>query len=264
LLEHFLDVLAGCGISEAVVNVHHLGGLFAKITKGWGRISQVVHEPEIRGTAGGVRGARHLFAPGPVVVTNGDVLARFAAQALLERVPPDGLCLAVAPRELGSGSVGIGQGGRVVRLRGARFGEELAGADYVGTMALGAAAIAGLPERGCLIGDVTLPLLRRGAPVLTEMIQGDWSAPGDGLAHYLEANLAWLAQRFPAQGSFVAEGARVGSDVALLSSVIGEGAEVRGSGRLERVVVWPGARAVAPLADAVVTRAGSVVPRPAR
>ena len=49
----------------------------------------------------------------------------------------------------------------------------------------------------------------------------------------------------------------------VVSSVIGAGADVRGEGRLERVVVWPGAQAFAPLRDAVVTRTGLVVPREA-
>jgi mannose-1-phosphate guanylyltransferase len=264
LLEHVLDVLDRAGFCPAAVNAHHLVEIFVERTSSWSRIAEVVHEPEIRGTAGGVRGARALFEPGPLVVTNGDVLVSFEPARLIERTSPDGLCLAVAPRQRGEGSVGIGEGGRVVRLRGERFGEELAGADYVGTMALGASVLAELPERGCLIGDVTLPLLRRGAPVLTDAIAAGWSAPGDGLADYLDANLAWLGARFPAPASFVAPGARVGGDVTLVSSLIGLGAEVSGHGRLERVVVWPGARAVAPLSDAVVTRSGSVVPRPVR
>jgi mannose-1-phosphate guanylyltransferase len=264
LLEHVLDRLASSGLVPAVVNAHHLVEVFIDFTKGWGRIAEVIREPAIRGTAGGVAGARGVLAEGPVLVTNADVLSSFDGPDLLSRAPEQGLCLAVMPRAAGSGSVGLGAAGRVVRLRGERFGEELTGGDYVGTMAIGASALAALPATGCLIGDVALPLLRRGGPVVAAGLSGTWSAPGDGIAEYLDANLAWLAARGAGGSALVAENARVSPGVSPVSSVIGAGAEVVGSGRLERVVVWPGARAVAPLVDAVVTTAGRVVVRPPR
>lgn len=262
LLEHALGGLPD-GLLPAVVNAHHLPDVFLELTRGYDGIAKVVLEPEIRGTAGGVAGARGWLGPGAVLVTNADVLAPVAALALLEATPEDGLCLAVAPRAKGEGTVGIGAGGRVVRLRGERYGEELAGGDYVGTLGLGERCLAELPERGCLIGDVSMPLARRGAPVLTHPVSGTWLAPGDSVGEYLDGHQAWLARSGHAAGqSFVAETAHVAAGVELVGSVIGAGAELTGGGRFERVVVWPGARVRAPLADAVVTTTGRVVPRP--
>jgi mannose-1-phosphate guanylyltransferase len=263
LLEH---ALAGLGeqLLPAVVNAHHLADVFVELTRAYPSIAKVVVEPDLRGTAGGVAGARAWLGPAPVVVTNADVLAPIDALALLGETPADGLCLAVAPRPLGAGTVGLGEGGRVVRLRGERFGVETHGGDYLGTMALGEAVLASLPERGCLIGDVALPLARRGGPLRTLRVEGRWLAPGDGIADYLDQHGAWLAERLPVPGaSFLGNGARVGSGVTLVSSVLGAGAEVAGSGRCERVVAWPGARFSAPLADAVVTTSGRIVHRPA-
>jgi len=259
LLEHVLEGL-GREFLPALVNAHHLPAVFIELTRGWDAIADVMVESEILGTAGGVAGARGRLGPAPVVVTNGDVLARVSVDALLASTPRDGVCLAVAPRVLGAGTVGLGARGEVVRLRGERFGTEVASGDYVGTLGLGEEALAALPESGCLIGDVTLPLLRRGAGVVTLPVSGHWFAPGDGIGAYLDEHRAWLAER--ASSSYVAPDARVASGVELVGSVIGAGATVSGVGRLEGVVVWPGARAEAPLADAVVTTRGNVVRRP--
>jgi mannose-1-phosphate guanylyltransferase len=262
LLEHVLDGLEPQGVLPAVVNSHHLNEIFRVITRGWTSIARVNHELIIRGTAGGVSNAAHLLGPAPVLVVNSDVLSSFDAQRALEATPPDGVCLVLAPRPTRAGNVGVGADGGVVRLRGETFGEELTSGDYLCAMTLGEGVLRSLPDEGCLIGDVTLPLLRQGARVQTVLGGANWSAPGDSIANYLDANVAWLARRgFELGESWVGPEAVVAEDVELVSSVIGAGADVRGDGRLERVVVWPGAQAFAPLRDAVVTRSGLVVPR---
>jgi mannose-1-phosphate guanylyltransferase len=184
-------------------------------------------------------------------------------EALLAATPEDGVCLAVVPHARGEGPIGLGADGRVVRLRGERYGDEVAGADYVGTLGIGARVLAALPARGCLIGDVAMPLARGGGRVSTLPVTGGFLAPGDGIAEYLDAHAEWLRRRSASDGaSFVAPGAEIEPGVALLASVIGAGARVRGSGAVERVVAWPGAQVTAPLTDAVVTTAGRIVPRP--
>jgi mannose-1-phosphate guanylyltransferase len=272
LLEHVLDGLPPA-LLPAVVNAHHLPDVFIELTKRWRAIAEVLVESEILGTAGGVAGAGGRLGPAPVVVTNGDVLARVDFAALLAHTPPEGVCLAVAPCDLGTGTVGLGARGEVVRLRGERFGNEVASGDYVGTLGLGDGALEALPARGCLIGDLTLPLLRRGLSVTTVPVRGHWFAPGDGLAAYLDEHRAWLAERAAgmthvsaavAPPSYVAAGARVASGVELVASVIGADASVSGTGVLEGVVVWPGAEVCAPLSDAVVTARGNMVRRTSR
>jgi hypothetical protein len=121
--------------------------------------------------------------------------------------------------------------------------------------------LAALPARGCLVGDVALPLARRGAPLVTFRVEGELVTPGDGIADYLDAHRVWLEQRGRG-ASYVAPGAKIGANVELSGSVIGAGAQVSGEGRCEGVVAWPGARFAAPLADAVVMTSGRIVPRP--
>jgi mannose-1-phosphate guanylyltransferase len=257
LLEHVLDALGSQGFLPAAVNAHHLAASIRRTVAGLGGKAMVIDEPEIRGTAGGVRGALGLIAPGAVVVTNADVLASVDFGALKRRAPRGGLCLAVVPRPRGTGTVGLGVGGRVVRLRGERFGEELAGGDYVGAMAIGEGLRERLPARGCLIGDVALPIARAGGELQTEPAGPELTEPGDSLEAYLRENLAWLRAR--GEGAYVGPDARVSGGVELEGAVIGAGARVEGEGRLERVVVWPGARVRAPLSNVVATTAGRVV-----
>ncbi len=263
LLEHALERLGG-SLLPAVVNSHHLPRVFREFTASWPGISHVVEEPELRGTAGGIAGAREFLGPAPIVVTNADLVVSVDMQALLAATPEDGICLAVVRHPPGTGPVGLGVDGRVARLRGERYGEEVTGADYVGTIGIGARVLRELPARGCLIGDVAMPLARRGAHVRTLTIDGEWSAPGDGITEYLAAHAAWLARWGGSGGaSFVGKGAEIAPGVVLAGCVIGAGTVVAGNGRLERVVAWPGARVTAPLADAVVTTAGRIVRRPA-
>jgi mannose-1-phosphate guanylyltransferase len=261
LLEHALWRLPEA-LLPAVVNAHHLPDVFRELTASYVAIAKVLVEPDLRGTAGGVAGARPELGPAPILVTNADVLAPVDALGLLGATPADGLCLAVAPRALGEGTVGIGRGGRVVRLRGERFGEELQGGDYVGTLGMGDDVLRALPERGCLIGDVALPLARRGGALVTFPVEGTWLAPGDSVTEYLDAHQAWLAERGAGAGeSFVGSNAAIAPGIELVSCVIGAGASVSGRGRCERVVAWPGARVEAPLCDAVVTTGGRIARR---
>lgn len=260
LLEHILHRFGEQGFSSVIANAHHLVPVFRELTSGLSGLSAIVEEAEILGTAGGVANARGRLE-GPVVVWNGDVLTQLDLKALLAATPNEGIALAVAPRGTGEGTVGIGAAGRVVRLRGEHFGEELRGGDYVCVAGIGRERLAALPERGCLIGDVALPLLRSGLAVTTFDIDASWDAPGDSIADYLAANRRWLASHAAPDGNFVHPSALVHADVELISSVVGAGARVEGSGRVERCVLWPGARAHAPLSDVVVTTSGRVVPR---
>jgi mannose-1-phosphate guanylyltransferase len=259
LVAHIAERLRRSGVSELVMNTHHRASDFSRWIAGLGLNVHLVHEPEIRGTAGGIRGARTVLGEGPVVVWNGDILARPPLAELLERAGA-GLAFAIASRPRGAGTVGIGADGAIVRLRGEQFAPELEGGDYIGVVALGAGVLAALPEQGCLIADVALPALRRGERIATSRIAGSWTDVGS-LGAYLAANLSWLDEE-PGRDAWAHPTARIGAEVRVSRSLVGEGARVEGSGAIERVIVWPGAVAVAPLAGAVVTGSGRVVPIP--
>jgi mannose-1-phosphate guanylyltransferase len=259
ILEHALGSLSRAGFTEAVINVHHLAALFEQQPRRLerGLAVRVVVEAEIRGTAGGVAGSRAHLQSAPVLVWNGDILVDPPLDQLVAGTEPHSFCLGVAPRALGEGTVGLDARGNVVRLRGERFGTEVSGGDYVGVLALGGELLSALPERGCLFGDVALPLLRRGGVLRSVPVRSAWTDAGD-VTHLLAANWAWLAER--ELGAFVGEGAQVSRAVQLRQSVVGAGARVSGDGALELCVVCPGASAVAPLRNAIVSPSGRVIP----
>jgi mannose-1-phosphate guanylyltransferase len=258
LLDHALRALATSGLEgPVVVNVFHLAHQFLDRKADFAADIEIVEEPSLRGTAGGIAGARHRLGPPPVVILNADVLLSQVPSDFVFSAASGELVLAVAPRPAGMGSVGLGHSGHVVRLRGERFGEELQGGEYVGLLALGAAALAELPESGCLIGDFALPQLRRGARVLSYVFRGSFAFPCDDLGGYFAENLNWLARE--KLSNFIGIGAQIESKVELRTALVGAGAHVSGSGALERVLVLPNASCQAPLRDAIVTPNGSII-----
>lgn len=247
----------GMRFSRTVINTHWMPECFPRDLDGLLDEVKLVHEPSIRGTAGGIRGARSWLEP-PVLVWNADCVMKPPIRELLEGIREEGLTLLVTPLPAGGGRVGLDEGGRVVRLRSERFAPEVEGGDYLGVAGLGRAALLALPETGCLVGDFALPWLRRGRPVYALRTTEPWSDIGS-LPGYLEANRRWLDHCAEAgTGSFVAEGAAIAPGVELCASIVGRGAEVTGRGLVARSVIWPGATVRAPLVDAVVTTAGVV------
>lgn len=261
LLAHVAAACRSAGLCHLVANAHHEHHKITRIIGDYDLRVDVKVEVEIRGTAGGVAGARELLQPGAVLVWNGDVLTQPPVAGLLELAErEDAQVLAVSPRPAGEGTVGLDEAGNVVRLRGQQFGREARGGDYVGVMALGPGVVAALPSFGCLVGDVALPHLARGGRVLTLPSPAPWTDLGD-LPAYVAANFAWLDRRGAA--SWLASSARVAEGVELERCLVGQGATVSGAGRLSRVIAWPGASLTAPLSDAVVLGSGLVVPFPA-
>jgi mannose-1-phosphate guanylyltransferase len=260
LLAHVASACRAAGVQTLVANAHHEHEKLSSVIHGLRLNIQVVVERVIRGTAGGVAGARDLLGEGAVLVWNGDILAEPPARELLAQANElDAQVLAVSPRSAGEGSVGLDEEGGVVRLRGRVFGRETSGGDYVGVMALGAGVVAGLPELGCLIGDVALPALEAGKRVWSLPSGGQWSDLGD-LAAYVSANFDWLDAS--GQAAWCSPASRVERGVQIERSLIGAGAVISGAGPVSEVIAWPGAPVQAPLARAVVLGSGRVVPFP--
>jgi mannose-1-phosphate guanylyltransferase len=258
-LAHIIECLGRGGFAELVLNSHHGASHLEKYIRGLPGVFHLVYEDRIRGTAGGIAGAREHLGPAPVVVWNGDIMADPPFTELLHAAAPGPLAMLVAPLPLGTGTVGVSADGRIVRLRAESFGVERTGGDYVGVAALGDAALSALPAEGCLVADYALPLLRNGGEVRAVGYDGSWTDVGS-VSAYHAANLKWLVENFGEGASSVHDSARIGNEVTLASSVVGAGAHVEGAGKLERVVIWPGAHVLAPLAGAIVTTRGTVVP----
>lgn len=244
--------LAAAGHQSAVVNTHHAAEKFQAVLNCYEIPLTATHEPRILGGAGGLKAALPLLGA-PVVVWNGDMLLEEPPLVALRQRLDSGaaLCLAVArPTQSQIGTVGLGAKSRVVRLRGERFGIETHSADYVGLVGLAGECLGNLPDLGDLVGEVCLPRMRAGLPIETVEARGKWWDIGSP-DRYAKANFDWLRQR--GLDNWQHPQAQVAPTAALSGCVVGERATVRGSGRLEHVVVWPGASAQAPLRGAIVT-----------
>ena len=268
LLAHIAAACRRAGIGTLIANAHHEHEKLTAIIRSLSLEIEVVVEAEIRGTAGGVAGARSRFEAGPVLVWNGDILTDAPVKQLIERAGErDAQVLAVSPRPPGEGTVGMDEEGNVVRLRGRTFGQEVQSGDYVGVMALGPGVVASLPERGCLMADVALPHLAAGGKVATLPSPTQWTDLGD-LVSYVAANFRWLDGSGPPRssrtgtpvGAWIAPGVSVPAGLEIARCVIGASVRLGGSGRLTEVIAWPGAPVVAPLSRAVVLSSGRVVP----
>jgi NDP-sugar pyrophosphorylase family protein len=87
LLARHLDWLEREGVKRVVVNAHHLADHVQAFVDGYRGPLELICmvEPELLGTAGGVRNALRYLEPGPFVVLYGDVLVDEPLGLLLER-----------------------------------------------------------------------------------------------------------------------------------------------------------------------------------
>jgi mannose-1-phosphate guanylyltransferase len=251
LLDLIVDGLQAAGVARVVVNAHHRGADLRAFARARAGVA-VSEEDVLLGTAGGVARARGLLGPGAVLVWNGDIVTELDVHALAARHVEDAASpeatLVVAPLPAGKGAVGLDRSGRVVRLRDASFGDEAQGGTFIGVHVLGASLREALPETGCLVADLYIPALARGA-VLRACAHAVPFFDAGSPRGYLDANLAWLAAR--RLGSWRAPSAAVSDGITLVESIVGADARVEGKGELRRCVVWPGAAATAPATETI-------------
>jgi mannose-1-phosphate guanylyltransferase len=229
--------------SRRVINVHHRPDALERWAKEHG--IAVSPETDLLGTAGGLEHAAPLLGDGDVLVWNGDILCDLDVDALVQAHDADAT-LAVVPRELGSGNVGLDEAGRIVRLRRERFGEETRSADFIGIHIVGASLRAILPPKGCLVGDVYLPALARGVTLRAHVVDVPFSDVGS-IAEYVAANRAWLSRRGAKE--WAASDAMVNAPID--GSIVGSGARIDAPAK--RCIVWPNAHVKEAVEDAIVT-----------
>jgi mannose-1-phosphate guanylyltransferase len=251
---HVLDRVRGIG--PVVVNAHHHADALTAALSGRPEV-RVSVEADLLGTAGGVAHARALLGGGDVLVWNADVLAALDPSALLgaHQASAADATLAVRARAANEGNVGVDADGTIVRLRRETYAPgEVRGGDFLGIHVISESLRQTLPTKGCLVGDVYLPAGHRGAKLKVAEVDVSFVDVGT-LDAYWKANLAWLAERGITSriDTEVPETVSIGEGV-----IVARDATVSGAGRLERVVAWPGARVVAPLANAIVTRKQTV------
>lgn len=252
LVDGIFDRLAAAGFSRAVMNTHWLPQAF---DASWRRSQSLevtlVHEPVILGTAGALANASDALGPGNVLLWNADISAELELAPLLT-IERQGMTLVTGPRlPTGQGTLGLDDAGDVVRIRAYRAARsEVSSADYAGIALVPAHLRPVSKTFSCLVADVIIPALQRGDCVGTHPLETGFHDLGTP-REYLAANQRWLTSR--ALDSYIHPSASVQSGVTLERTVVARNAEVTGQGFLTDCVVWPDARADAPLASSVVT-----------
>lgn len=198
LIDHQLRYLKQAGITEVMINLHHLG---VKIQEhvgdgaAFGLRVRYSEEPEILGTGGGIKRAGTFFGGEAFVALNADALLDADIAALIGRHLETGAVATMALKEIRRGEsynpVAV-EGGFITGFgSGTHF--------YTGLQVLGPEMLAALPPAGevsCLIMDGYEKLLRSGKRVAAFIHQGYFNDLGTPERYD-------AARRDIASGSFV-------------------------------------------------------------
>jgi NDP-sugar pyrophosphorylase family protein len=291
LIRYAVALLAGHGVTELAVNLHHRGELLRR-ELGDGRALGVEitysEEPTILGTGGAFRKVGDFLTRGgrdSFLVVNGKILIDVDLTALVARHLAEDAAATLVLRETPDaarwGAIEVDEAGRVTRILdagapGARV------CMFTGVHVIAPRLLERLPPEGASdsIRQAYLPALADGERLLGHLATGyfhEHSTP----ERYLEGNWNALSGkatlRYP-PGPFtgVAESAAVSPSATLVApyrigdgavveagavvgplAVVGARARVAEGARLSRVVAWPNARVAGALTDAIVTRSGA-------
>ncbi len=290
LIRYAVALLAGHGVRELAINLHHRGELIeAELGDGsaLGVNIRYSRETTILGTGGGIRRIADFLTDGgrePFLVVNGKILIDVDLTEVLARHRATGASATMVVRETPDaanwGAIEVAGDGRVTRI----IGTGTPGAHvcmFTGVHVLSPQLVARLPPEGesDSIRQAYLPALTDGERIEgylydgyfhehstpARYLQGNWNAldgrarlrhpPGPLTGADATARVDPTAQLRPpyrlSAGASIGRNAIVGPHV-----VVGKDAEIAPDLRLERVVLWPGARCDRSLTDAIVTPRG--------
>lgn len=292
ILRYGIANLAGHGITDVVINLHHRGDLIEREIGDGAELGVAVHyieEPVILGTGGGLKNALALLDPDgadePFVSMNGKLIFDLDVSAVLEAYAarPGALGMMVVRRVPDAqkwGAVAVDTSGppRVTDILGGE-GEHM----FCGVHVTRPSVMARLPDgEACSIRQGYLPWIREGAEVAAFEVDPDrYFCEHSTPARYLDGNLALLGGvelRHPpglttgiapnahidptaqlhhpikiGDGAHVGAGAIVGP-----AAVVGAHAIVEPGAELIETVVWATSRASGKHRRAVITPRGVV------
>ena len=247
-----LDHLADAGVKSFVINTHHLPAQFEALFAGSGYRGfpvELVHEPVLLETGGGIKNAQASLGSEPFFVYSGDILTDLPLAPLLEEHFRQGNDVTLALRHTGLAAQVAFRDGRVLDI-GNRRGHP-GNLDYANVSVWNPATF----ERFSLGKKISfIPVLadwigaggRIGGVVLNE---GEWFNLGSP-AQYLEAHRAMIERRWrppflqpDAWPIRIAPDAIVESDAQVDEfSAVGAGCRVGAGAIIENSVLWPGAQ----------------------
>jgi NDP-sugar pyrophosphorylase family protein len=198
LLVWNLLLLKRHGITEAIINLHHLGEQIVEALGDGARYGMRLaysHEPTLLGTGGGIKQATPYLKDGPFVVLNGDTLSECDLTALLAAhragKAPATLAVREDPDAARWGALTLDVRSRILQIKGeppiaTPTGPALGPFMFAGIHVLEPTVLDLIPPGPGSIMDVYLSLLRRGGPLQGYRLSGYWSDIGTP-ARYAQA-----------------------------------------------------------------------------
>ena len=284
-----VGMLSAAGVRRVVLNRHHLGEALQQALEPWipgGLRLDWSPEPRLLGTGGALVPWREALSGGPFFLANADTVQELDLAALARAHRARGALVTLSVAEAppgGDAPLEVDDSGRVVRLLDARSPGSRPGRPcaFTGVHLLEPEILAHLPDPPfCIVADVHRALVARGAPVYAHRLEGGafWSDLGTP-SRYVSAHVEFMARHgapgaaagrqveggaragdgrvigpaFLGEGCRLGVGARVGPGV-----VVGRGSEVAAGARVERAVLWPGAR-TGSVRRAVVSDSGAIL-----
>jgi NDP-sugar pyrophosphorylase family protein len=246
LLHRTLELLARHGVTDVIVNVHHLPQTVTEAVgdgHAFGLRLSFAHEKKLLGTGGGPRGVRDFFGDEPFLLVNGDMLFDFDLRSLMARHRTTGARVTLAllrnPDPRAYGSIVTDRTGRVLSLAGRPRRARGTVSLFTGVHALDPALLDLLPEGPSdSVLDLYVPLVAAGGRVDGVRVRGPWYDFGRPRL-YRDTQLRLLPGR-GRERVLLDPSAQVSSAARLRRSVVGAGSRVAPGARVNRSILWDG------------------------
>jgi len=252
LITFALDHLIDAGVKSFLINTHHraetLENLF--VSRSYRDIPvQLIHEPEILETGGGIKNAEALLGTEPFLTYSGDLLTDSDLQPLLEEHLRSGNDVTLGLRRDGLRADMALEGGRVVDIAG-RYGRP-GEFDYAGIAVWNAAIFQRIPpEQHVSFIPILAEWIGQGGQIGGVVFgRSRWFNIGSR-KEYLDVHRTIQEEHWkpvyvksPDWPTPVAPDARIDPSARFLGYCsIGAGCEVGADAILENTVLWPGAQ----------------------
>jgi len=185
LLEIAIDTAKRANPQRIVINVHHLAEKIVEFieSRDFGVEIHLSYEPEILGTAGGIKAARRWLDDGDFAVINSDIVAEvdWPRLAAAHRDSGAGITLLLRPNpDPGRYTpLHVDEGGRIVDV-GGNGGDEHAPKMFTGVSILSPSVFDRIAEGRAvdMAGEVYAPMIGEGGSLFGLTGEGDWIDAG--------------------------------------------------------------------------------------
>jgi NDP-sugar pyrophosphorylase family protein len=230
-LYHILRLLQRHGLREVVINLHHLPDIVTDYFGDGSRIGMDIHysfEPELLGTAGGVKNNADFLGDGSFLVMSGDALTDVDLTGLILAHRRTGSIATMAVKEVPDpslyGVVVADDTGRVVGFQEKPTREEARSRlCNCGIYVLEPGILSHIPTgRFDDFGKRLFPdLLSQGVPFHAHAVDGYWSDVGN-LGEFIRGNADAMARRVEVEipGTEIRPGVWVGDGVRMAPTVL--------------------------------------------